>query len=268
MRTSDVEELFRQTAQMIGADLPGLGVREEDIPSVIKDVNQMLGARLEYYRIAGTQEADVRSTLKGILRQVKDWLKDHLIYYHAKKDIRNSYQQTGSWLSAYLDGVDGDGDGAEAFIDCLEEIAGTQVRDVAHLQELTGIQELDKWDRKKGAYVDPETKQNAIDRLTQTLTGARGAKYQRALDEAIRGGAKYKDLLGIKPADYGLPESWSGTLATDQYTAILWAIDLEFMVGEPAGLWLFPDLRSIALELEAPYSVLMDCYKLSHKGWG
>lgn len=48
--------------------------------------------------------------------------------------------------------------------------------------------------------------------------------------------------------------------------SILWAISFEFMINEPASLRLLPDLRSIAQEIEAPYSVLMDCYNLTNKG--
>lgn len=264
MRTKEVEELFNDLAELIKEALPGIGAREEDIPSMVKDISRRMEARLGVYQLAGGDIADIRSFFKGIPKQIGAMVKEYSIYYHDKKLTRESYLKNGDWLSAYLDGVDPDGEGSEAFIDYLEEVTQTQVRDVAHLQELTGITELGKWDRKQGAYVDPETKQNAIDRLTQTLTGARGSQYKGALQDAIKDGAKYKDLLQLTPKDYGLPESW----ATDQYSAILWAISFEFMIDQWAGLMLYPDLRSIATELEAPYSVLMDCHKLTSKGWG
>lgn len=268
MKIKETEELFNDIAELIKEALPGTGAREEDIPFMVGDISRRMEARLGVYQLAGGDIADIRSFFKAMPKQMKELVKDYSFYYFDKRLTRDSYLKNGNWLWAYLDGVDSDGEGSEAFIDYLEEVTQTQVRDVAHLQELTGITELGKWDRKKGAYVDPETKQNAIDRLTQTLTGARVEKYERALQDAVEDGAKYKDLLRLTPKDYGLPESWSGTLATDQYSAILWAISFGFMINEPAGLILFPDLRSIATEIEAPYSVLMDCHKLTHKGWG
>lgn len=268
MRTKEVEELFNDLAELIKEALPGIGAREEDIPSMVKDISRRMEARLGVYQLAGGDIADIRSFFKAIPKQIGEMVKEYSFYYRDKKRIRESYLQNGDWLSAYLDGVDEDGDGEEAFIDYLEEVTQTHVRDVDHLQELTGITELEKWDRKKGGYIPPATKQGAIDRLTLSLTGARGEKYQRALRDAIRDGAKYKDLLRLTPKDYGLPESWGGTLGKDQYSAILWAISFEFMIDQWAGLMLYPDLRSIATEMEAPYSVLMDCHKLTSKGWG
>ena len=90
-------------------------------------------------------------------------------------------------------------------------------------------------------------------------------KYFSGLEIALKEGATYLDLLKIDPKEYGLPKTWSGCLASDQYSSILWALSFEFLINEPASLKLLPDLRSIAQEVEAPYSVLMDCYNLTNR---
>jgi len=85
-------------------------------------------------------------------------------------------------------------------------------------------------------------------------------EYLGALDTALKNGAKYKELLKIDPKDFNLPETWSGAVATDKYSSILFSISLEYLLNEPGGLMLRPDLRSIAKDLEAPYSVIIEAY--------
>lgn len=196
----------------------------------------------------------------------------YLNYLGFKKQIIETYQESKDWGDVYSTSVYSDAyEAQEAFIDYIEEIHQTKVKDVSHLIELTGITHLQSWDSNTGKYFDPETeeeeeaKENAIRELEETLINSRYNKYFRSLERTLQEGGKYKDLLQIDPQDFGLPESWSGHLGSDQYSSILWALSFEFLINEPGGLMMLPDLRSIAQEVEAPYSVLMDCYKLSHK---
>jgi hypothetical protein len=270
MKIKETEDLFRDISELFKPALLGLGATEEEIPSILRDINRRLSQRLATYKLsrAGGDMEDIRSFFSDIPKQIAQIVKDHWDYHRYKEAIKKTYLQTGDWSEVLSTDVYSDVQEAqEAFIDYLEEVAGTKITDVAQLQALTGITHLDSY--KKGKLVPAETeaeaKENAIRELTETLTRARYSKYSRALGEAITDGAKHKDLLQIKPQDYGLPESWTGTLGEDQYSAILWAISLEFLINEPAGLTLFPDLRSIAKEMEAPYSVLMDCHKISNR---
>lgn len=82
-------------------------------------------------------------------------------------------------------------------------------------------------------------------------------EYVLTLEKALQEGAKYKDLLRINPQDYGLLEDGDDG---SQYSSILEAIAVVYEIGGGGNLMLFPSLRSIAEEIEAPYSVLMDCY--------
>ena len=139
----------------------------------------------------------------------------------------------------------------------MEEVYKTKVKDVKHLQKLTGITHLSGSDGKE-AKTEAEAQRFAIKELEEIILACKYSKYSTALRDAIESGAKYKDLLAIKPADYGLPEKWSGHASTDQYSTVLFVISTQFLIYEPQRHRIAPDLRSIADELEAPYSVILE----------
>lgn len=190
-------------------------------------------------------------------------------YIEHLKEIREVYEESKDWDKVISTAVYSEYEAQEAFIDYVEEVYKTKVKDAKHLQKLTGITHLDSWDSKAGKYITPDTeeeaKENAIRELEETLISSRYIKYRRALETALQEGATYPELLKIKPKEYGLPEKWNNVLGSDQYSTILRALFFEFLINEPGGLMMLPDLRSIAQEVEAPYSVLMDCYKLFRK---
>ncbi len=174
----------------------------------------------------------------------EETLRDYLNY---KKQIAETYQESKDWDKVISTAVYSDVTASmEAFIDYVEETYQTKVKDGKHLQKLTGIKEVEE--------------------LEETLINARYNKYFRALRKALQEGAKYKDLLQIKPKDFGLPNTWSGCDGSDQYSSILWAINYEFLIENVGLLFYYPGLRSIAEEIEAPYSVLMDCYRYTNMG--
>lgn len=176
----------------------------------------------------------------------KKEIKDRHYLKHLK-EIRETYEESKDWGVVFSTSVYSDvNEAQEAFIDYVEEVYKTKVKDAKHLQKLTGI------------------KAETLEGLEETVINSRYSKYFRALEKALQEGAKYKDLLQIKPQDFGLPKTWSGCLGSDQYSSILWALSFEFLVNEPGYLMLLPDLRSIAQEIQAPYSVLMDAYKLTN----
>lgn len=160
-----------------------------------------------------------------------------------KKAILDAYNKLKDWDKVideeiYLD----ESQEAEPFIETIETLYKTKIKDAKHLQKLTGI------------------KETPIEWLEKKLIEDKVTKYERRLSLEIGKGAKYKELLQIKPKEYGLPESWGKN--SNQYNSILWAISNEFMIGET--LTVSPSLRIVAKEIDAPYSVLMDCYKLTN----
>lgn len=220
----------------------------------------------------------------GLLFSLTSLERGYLFYLRHKQEIGEAYLKSNNWGVVFSTVVYCDEHSSqEAFIDYVEDVYKTNVKDAKHLQELTGITNLyNYWDKDRGFLTDEEaeklSKENnkplesyeatpgqtgaeAIRELEDTIQGSKLSKYTRDLDNAIQEGAKYKDLLQIKPKDYGLPETWDYSLYKDQYNAILWAIGLGMSINEPARLMSFPSLRLIAEELEAPYSVIMDVYK-------
>lgn len=169
---------------------------------------------------------------------------EHLRYLHYKEDIKKAYREIGDWEGVINSGAffSDPQEGNESFIDYVEELYQVKVKDAKHLQKLTGVEDLEE--------------------LEDILFKANYSRYYRALEIAIENGAKYKDLLKMKPRDYGLPEAWDLTLTSNQYTTILWIIALTFLMNEPGGLMIAPGPRAVARELEAPLSVIMDAYKL------
>lgn len=176
----------------------------------------------------------------------KKEIKDRHYIKHLK-EIREAYEESKDWNKVISTVVYSDiNETQEAFIDYVEEVYKTKVKDAKHLQKLTGI------------------KAETLDGLEETVLNSRYSKYFRALETALEGGATYPELLKIKPKEYGLPEKWNKRLGSDQYSTILRALSFSYLIDEPAGLMMLPSLRTIAEEIKAPYSVLMDAYKLTN----
>lgn len=255
-----------------------IGLSPELTEKAIKDYERYRASELnELFFLSASELRDIK-TLKDVINRkaikngedlVEEILLNYLWYIDTKSKIAETYQKTKDWATVFNTDVYSDSyEAQESFIDYVEEVYQTKIKDIKQLQELTGIYKLNSWDEKLKEYKpvgDEEAKENAIRELDETLTRARYNKFSRAIGKALDEGAKYKDLIQIKPQDYGLPESWEYCLGSDQYTTILWAISFTYLINEPAGLMMLPNLRLIAEEIEAPYSVLMDCFKLFNK---
>ena len=161
----------------------------------------------------------------------------------------------------------------EIFVRLVEETEGVAIASAKQLQELTGITEIyGYWDEEKGEtlpYGDKkltkkEAQETAFKQIEEAFTMAMSFRYSKALEAILDAGGKYSDLLKVKPSYYNLPETWSGCLAKDQHSSIIWALDTAFLIGEP-NKSVRPDLKTIAKEIEAPYSVLMDANKICNE---
>jgi len=229
------------------------GLNSQDINNAIADYFRYRESELSSFSNLSYKDlqrigADALTKEVMKIRQGGDLVDEislcYLRYVNYKKDIAETYQETKSWDKVITTAVYSDiKEAQESFIDYVEEIYQTKVKDGKHLQKLTGI------------------KEETLEGLEETLLNSKYIKYSRALEKALQEGAMYKDLLQIKPQDYGLPKSWSGCLGSDQYSSILWAIENAFLIGEP-NTSVRPDLKTIAQEIEAPYSVLMDVHKI------
>lgn len=162
-------------------------------------------------------------------------------YSKSLEEIKTTYQESKSWDKVITTVVYSDSSSSqEAFIDFVEEIYKTKIKDGKELQKLTNI------------------KEETLEGLTETLLNSRSEKYERAIQTAIENGAKYKELLKIDPKDFNLPETWGSfySRTANKENTILKCIADEFLLMET--IVIHPDLRDIAEELEAPYSVIIE----------
>jgi len=184
-------------------------------------------------------------------------------YLNSLEEIKTAYQESNDWVDVFATAVYNDvRESNEAFIDYLEEVTKTKVKDVKHLQELTEITHITEMyvkGKKVKAKTEDQEKEFALKELEETLIGGRTSKYSRAMETAILEGAKYKDLLKIKPKEYGLPETNKNS-KDYQYATILDATSWEYLLVEQFAVR--PDLRTISRDLEAPYSLVLDAWKL------
>jgi hypothetical protein len=194
--------------------------------------------------------------------------KDYLRYLDYKTEIATAYQESKDWGEVLSSGVYNDvNEAQEAFIDHIEEIYQTEIKDTKHLQELTGITHLSSYYNDAGKQVeikgDKKQRDRAYKELEETLINARFSKYFRALETALREGATYKELLQISPTKFRLPKDFKreNSVGSDPYNAILWAIAFSYGI-EGMSLIFTPSPREVAKDLEAPYSVVMDVLKL------
>ena len=163
----------------------------------------------------------------------------------------------------------------DIFIRLIEEEEGVVITSAKQLQEFTGIEEIKGyWDADKGEIVPykdktistkKEAQEEAKKQIEQTFIQGMYNRYFTTIEDMLEAGAKYKDILLLSPKDFNLPDQWSGTLAKNKEEVILWAIGFTYQVNERGSLMMLPSLRTVAEEIEAPYSILMDCYNIFNK---
>lgn len=245
------------------AILKDLGIEAKNVERIVAEMEDYYFTGLEAYKLTGG-DADpdkIKAYFSDHVEVLQGKIKDYWRFHNYKRDINKTYQETKDWREVFSTTVYSDQiESQEAFIDYVEETYKTKVKDTKHLQELTGITKI-----YEGDSSDPEV--NALAELEDTLINSRISKYHRDLETALTGGATYNELLTIDPKDYGLPEKWDSPLGADQHGSILWVISSVFLLeGTPLGLFLLPDLRSVAHEIQAPYSIVMESYKMIN-GW-
>jgi hypothetical protein len=194
-------------------------------------------------------------------------LKDSL--YKKTYDRLKQASGSKSWVDIFSEIYADECSLNEIFVRLVEEKQGVEITSTKQLQELTGITEMyGYWDEEKEEVIPgdkiltkKEAQELAAEQIEDTFIKAMSYRYSKTLEDMLNAGAKYKDLLEIKPKDFNLPETWSGCLSSDQHSSILWAIESVFKLGEPNSS-VRPDLKTVAIELAAPYSILMDTNKI------
>lgn len=259
------------------------GIKQPFAESLVNNYLQDLQAQAQLLLKSGSKVEDLQEYYLQELRgRVMDSVVEALIkssefkdslykkYYERLKALGDESKSYGDLFTeiyqdeTYLN---------EIFVRLVEETEGVSITSAKQLQELTGITEIyGYWDEEKGETVPygdkkptkKEAQEIAFKQVEDTFIKAMSYRYSKALEDMLEAGGKYSDLLQVKPSYFNLPETWSGCLPTDQYSSILWAIENAFLIGEP-NTSVRPDLKVIAQEIEAPYSVLMDAHKICNK---
>lgn len=284
MRESILDKALKEVSlELVGEVLKTTSVNPF-YERVINSYAQDVVGNVRLMRGAGVTEAEQTEYL---LQHFKDGLEDRIIdafvnssvfsdslYKTSYEKLRGLRDEGITYEILLLTEIYGDEIYLnEIFVRLVEEDKGVAITSAGQLQELTGVTEIyGDWDKEKWEIVydggikptKEKAQETAKSELEDTFTKAMSHRYCKALNDILEAGGTYSELLQVKPSYFNLPQTWSGCLETDQYSSILWAIEEVFLIGESSTSHR-PDLKTIAEEIQAPYSVLMDAHKLCNK---
>lgn len=251
-------------------------------PSAKNILSSLIKNKAEEYRLH-----NIKPTEEELKKEMNTFLKTVMDTVLKSKEFKSkSYKKSYDKLKALVDEGKTFGDIfteiysdenylCDIFIRLIEDKEGVAITSAKQLQDLSGITEIyGYWDEDKGETVQykdktistkKEAQEEAKKQIEETFIQGMFNRYFTTIEDMLEDGAKYKDILLLNPIDFNLPNQWSGTLAENKEEIILWAIGFVYLINEPGGLMMLPSLRTVAEEIEAPYSVLMDCYKLFNK---
>lgn len=236
--------------------------------------------RVEEYKVFNLKpnEEEIKKDINTLLKKVADTIikskefKDE-IYNKSYNKLKALVDKGETFGDIFTEIYEDEGYLNDIFIRLIEDKEGVAITSAKQLQELSGITEIyGYWDEDKNERVQykdktisnkKEAQEEAKKQIEETFIQGMYNRYITTVEDMLEAGAKYKDILLLNPKDFNLPEKWSGTLAKNKEEVMLWAIYLSYSIGESTGLMITPSLRSIAKQIEAPYSVVMDSYKLS-----
>jgi hypothetical protein len=185
-----------------------------------------------------------------------------ILYQTIYNGLQELYMTEESWEKLLiLAKHSGDEIVNEIFVRLVEENTGESITSYQQLQKATGIYNLNDVGYIKKEINAPEdweptekvTKAEAESRMEICFFMAMRHRYRLALEEGLRNGGKYPDLLKINPTTFYLPNKI-------QEPAIIRALETYI-----CDLPIKPDIRSLAESLEAPYSLLIKAKQLPEK---
>lgn len=237
-------------------------------------INALINNKAQEYKLfkLNPSEEEIRKDINTLLGVVADTLvesrefKDNL-YKKSYDKLKALVDEGNSFRDIFTEIYSDESYLNDIFIRLIEDKEGVAITSPKQLQELSGITEIyGEWEERGDKKpTKKEAQEEALKEIEDTFIQGMYNRYFTTIEDMLEAGAKYKDILLLNPKDFNLPEKWSGTLAKNKEEVILWAISFTYLINEPAGLMMLPNLRIIADEIEAPYSVLMDCFKLFNK---
>jgi hypothetical protein len=252
-------------------------------PSALNIINSLIKNKAEEYKLHKIKptEEEVKKEIDTLFKIASDIViksrefKDTL-YKKSYDKLKALVDEGIDFQTIFTEVYDDESYLNDIFIRLIEDKNKVAITSAKQLQELSGITEIyGEWDNetekikpypgKEAISTKKEAQEEALKQMEHTLILGMYNRYFTTLEDMLEAGAKYKDILLLSPKDFNLPDQWSGTLAKNKEEVILWAIGFTYLINEPGSLMMLPSLRAIAEEIEAPYSVLMDCYKLFNK---
>jgi hypothetical protein len=272
------KDIYSKVIEDLRDEFIGIGDIKPSVKNILSSLIKNKAEEYKLHKIKPTEE-ELKKEINIILGTVADNIiksseyKDKL--YKKSYDKLKALGDEGKSYGDLFTEIYSDEDYlCDIFIRLVEEQEGGVITSAKQLQELTGITEIKGyWDEDKRETVQykdktistkKEAQEEAKKQIEETFIQGMYNRYFTTIEDMLEAGAKYKDILLLSPKDFNLPEQWSGTLAKNKEEVILWAISFTYLVNEQS-LMLLPGLRLIAEEIEAPYSVLMDCNKLFNK---
>jgi len=244
--------------RLIEARLAPIMNKYETIASTGKRNTEANGGSLEEMLEAFKKEYNEATDLAiEAIGQTEDFRE--LRYQKCYEALKKSHEQEGinSWGDLLTEIYQDDDALNEIFVRLVEEQENIKITSAKQLQEVTGITEVWSYWKGEEQLEYPDTKEGkkqakaqAKKEIEETFVLAMMYRYRNLLEGMLKTGAKYKDLLSIEPQKFHLP-------LEKQAEVIKMTFTLYYNLIEPSHFR--PDLKTIAEEIEAPYSVLMDC---------
>jgi hypothetical protein len=234
-----------------------------------KQLEKIIDKGKEWIKSGG----DIEDVMEELLKDYKETVTDKAV-----EDFKNMSEVRDLWYTESYNKLKALGDEGkswgglfeevyadapflcEIFVRLVEEQEGVKITSAKQLQELTGITEvyLELLNPELKQSSKQQAKKEALKQITETFIEGMAYRYEASIKTAIKTGAKYKDLLKIDPKEFNLPETWGSFYSrpANKENTILSCIADDFLLQE--SIVIHPDLRDIAEELEAPYSVIIE----------
>ena len=243
--------------RLIEARLAPIMNKYETIASTGKKNIEANGGSLEELLEAFKKEYNEATDLAiEAIEKTEDFRE--LRYQKCYEALKKSHEQKdiNSWGDLLTEIYQDDEALNEIFVRLVEEQENIKITSAKQLQEVTGITEVWSYWKGEEQIEYPDTKEGkkqakaqAKKEIEETFVLAMMYRYGNLLEGMLKTGAKYKDLLSIEPGSFYLPNEKQAEVIKKTFT-------LYYNLIEPSHFR--PDLKTIAEEIEAPYSVLLE----------
>lgn len=174
-------------------------------------------------------------------------MDDNIKYNQYYDKIHKCYQKHKKWNIVINDCVnENDSLNCEVLIDYIERYYSQTITSSEIILEKLNLED------------------NSSTKFDIIYNNAYARKHLNIIRKAIRDGAKYAELIEIHPKNIGFSNKRdeNSDHQSDKERYILMGIAMEFLFESRKELEKLPSIRKIADDLKAPYSVVLDSFKI------